>query len=209
MEVAHIDVFRRDPERFWNFYGRASGCSPTSSRTAPTARSRELEARGMLDAVITQNIDRLHRTAGSKQRDRGARHDRDQLLPGSAETLLRARGGRGAVRRDGRRALSQCGGASSPTSCCSARCCPRQAMHEAHRAVRQRRPAAVRRLVARGVSGRRAAERHARAPAARSRSSPRARLPTTPTRRCGSTATWSRSWRRCCACCEPDRFRRA
>ena len=21
MEVAHIDVFRRDPERFWHFYG--------------------------------------------------------------------------------------------------------------------------------------------------------------------------------------------
>jgi NAD-dependent SIR2 family protein deacetylase len=29
MEVAHIDVFRRDPARFWHFYRRSSTSSPT------------------------------------------------------------------------------------------------------------------------------------------------------------------------------------
>ena len=39
MEVAHIDVFRRDPERFWYFYGqRFAIAATTSSPTARTAR---------------------------------------------------------------------------------------------------------------------------------------------------------------------------
>ena len=54
-----------------------------------------------------------------------------------------------------------------------------------------RRPAALRRLLARGLPGRRAARADARRGRARSRSSPRARRPTTAPPRCGSTAT---SW---------------
>jgi NAD-dependent deacetylase len=65
MEVAHIDVFRREPERFWNYYrprfGMLSDKQPNPAHEALAA----LEGRGMLDAVITQNIDRLHRKAGS------------------------------------------------------------------------------------------------------------------------------------------------
>ena len=38
MEVAHIDVFRADPQRFWHFYGSASRRSRTSGPTAPTKR---------------------------------------------------------------------------------------------------------------------------------------------------------------------------
>src|SRR5437764_2190763 len=39
MEVAHIDVFRRDPERFWHFYGHRFQALETRSPTARTARS--------------------------------------------------------------------------------------------------------------------------------------------------------------------------
>jgi NAD-dependent deacetylase len=67
MEVAHIDVFRRDPERFWLFYGARfqtlEGKHPNPAHLALAA----LERAGMLDAVITQNIDRLHARAGSKR----------------------------------------------------------------------------------------------------------------------------------------------
>ena len=67
MEVAHIDVFRRDPRRFWSFYrprfGMLSGKRPNPAHAALA----ELESRGLLDAVITQNIDRLHRKAGSRR----------------------------------------------------------------------------------------------------------------------------------------------
>jgi NAD-dependent deacetylase len=65
MEVAHIDVFRREPERFWAFYGQRFA---TLSDKQPNPAHRalvELERRGALDAVITQNIDGLHREAGT------------------------------------------------------------------------------------------------------------------------------------------------
>ena len=68
MEVAHIDVFRRDPERFWHFYGAA--LRTTLRRQGAQRRARalaELERRGLLDAVITQNIDGLHRAAGTRE----------------------------------------------------------------------------------------------------------------------------------------------
>jgi NAD-dependent deacetylase len=66
MEVAHIDVFRRDPERFWHFYGNRfqtlEGKEPNGAHRALAA----LEHAGLVDAVVTQNIDRLHAKAGSR-----------------------------------------------------------------------------------------------------------------------------------------------
>ena len=65
MEVAHIDAWRADPERFWHFYGNRfqtlEGKEPNGAHRALV----ELERRGLLDAVITQNIDMLHRKAGT------------------------------------------------------------------------------------------------------------------------------------------------
>jgi NAD-dependent deacetylase len=67
MEVAHIDAWRADPERFWHFYGdrfaALDGKEPNGAHRALV----ELERRGALDAVITQNIDRLHRRAGTRE----------------------------------------------------------------------------------------------------------------------------------------------
>ncbi len=66
MKVAHIDVFRRDPERFWHFYGdRFQTLEDKEPNGAHRALAR-LESAGLLDAVITQNIDRLHAKAGSR-----------------------------------------------------------------------------------------------------------------------------------------------
>ena len=66
MEVAHIDAFHRDPERFWSFYSvRFQSLADKLPNAAHNALSR-LESAGLLDAVITQNIDRLHRKAGSR-----------------------------------------------------------------------------------------------------------------------------------------------
>lgn len=65
MEVAHIDVWHRDPERFWRFYGDRF---QTLRDKRPNGAHRalvELERRGVLRAVVTQNIDMLHRRAGS------------------------------------------------------------------------------------------------------------------------------------------------
>lgn len=67
MEVAHIDAFRRDPVRFWDFYRpRFHMLSDKKPNPAHLALA-ELERQGRLEAVITQNIDRLHRAAGSQR----------------------------------------------------------------------------------------------------------------------------------------------
>ena len=67
MEVAHIDAWRADPQRFWKFYGHRfqtlEGKQPNAAHRALV----ELERRGRLDAVITQNIDMLHRKAGTRE----------------------------------------------------------------------------------------------------------------------------------------------
>lgn len=66
MEVAHIDVFERDPARFWSYY-RPRFQSLGDKRPNPAHEAlAELERRGLIAGVITQNIDRLHSAAGSQ-----------------------------------------------------------------------------------------------------------------------------------------------
>lgn len=67
MEVAHIDVFERDPRRFWHFYGDRFQSLRDKQPNGAHRALAELEARGLLDAVVTQNIDRLHRVAGTRE----------------------------------------------------------------------------------------------------------------------------------------------
>ena len=67
MEVAHIDAFRSDPARFWGFYRpRLHGLGGVEPNPAHEALA-ELERRGLLEGVITQNIDMLHTKAGSER----------------------------------------------------------------------------------------------------------------------------------------------
>jgi NAD-dependent deacetylase len=67
MEVAHIDVFRRDPERFWHFYGDRFQSLNSKRPNAAHEALVTLERAGLLEAVITQNIDQLHARAGTEQ----------------------------------------------------------------------------------------------------------------------------------------------
>jgi NAD-dependent deacetylase len=67
MEVAHIDVFRRDPGRFWRFYGTRFQTLEDKVPNGAHLALAELERRGLVDAVVTQNIDRLHRRAGTSE----------------------------------------------------------------------------------------------------------------------------------------------
>jgi len=67
MEVAHIDAWRRDPDRFWNFYSQRFVSLIDKRPNEAHLALAELERRGLVRAVITQNIDRLHRLAGSER----------------------------------------------------------------------------------------------------------------------------------------------
>lgn len=67
MEVAHIDAWRADPARFWRFYGERFQALEDKRPNGAHVVLVELERRGMLDAVVTQNIDMLHRKAGTDE----------------------------------------------------------------------------------------------------------------------------------------------
>ncbi len=67
MEVAHIDVFERDPARFWSYYRPRFQSLGDKRPNAGHEALAELERRGLIEGVITQNIDRLHRAAGSEE----------------------------------------------------------------------------------------------------------------------------------------------
>jgi NAD-dependent deacetylase len=65
MEVAHIDAFRSDPVRFWSFYGERFASLHDKTPNDAHRVLAAMERAGLLEAVITQNIDMLHRRAGS------------------------------------------------------------------------------------------------------------------------------------------------
>lgn len=67
LKVASIDGFLRDPVGFYEFWKwRFSRLSQAQPNITHSLLAR-LESRGRLKAVITQNIDNLHRKAGSQR----------------------------------------------------------------------------------------------------------------------------------------------
>ena len=65
MEYAQIDAFHRDPEKVW-FMLREMGEVILKAEPSPAHRALgALERAGLLDAVITQNVDGLHQMAGN------------------------------------------------------------------------------------------------------------------------------------------------
>jgi NAD-dependent deacetylase len=66
MEYATIEAFRRDPVKVWEFYALRfevlTGAEPNAGHRALA----ELERRGLVRSVVTQNIDGLHQRGGSR-----------------------------------------------------------------------------------------------------------------------------------------------
>jgi NAD-dependent deacetylase len=67
MEVAHIDVFEEDPERFWGFYAERFAALEDKRPNYVHRALVTLESAGLLDGVITQNVDMLHARAGTRE----------------------------------------------------------------------------------------------------------------------------------------------
>jgi len=65
MKVATIDAFHSDTKRFWEFYRPRFEMLADKEPNPAHYALAELEHRGRLEAVITQNIDRLHGVAGT------------------------------------------------------------------------------------------------------------------------------------------------
>ena len=66
MEYATIDAFLEDPAKVWDFYGKRLAMLDEAQPNDGHRALAELEDRGWVRAVITQNIDRLHEQAGSR-----------------------------------------------------------------------------------------------------------------------------------------------
>jgi NAD-dependent deacetylase len=67
LEYGSIEAFRRDPLKVWSFYKpRVAMLTEAEPNAAHTALA-ELEQLGFVEAVVTQNIDLLHRRAGSRE----------------------------------------------------------------------------------------------------------------------------------------------
>lgn len=67
LEYASLSAFRRDPERVWSFYRLRVELLAAAEPNRVHHALAELERRGLVEAVVTQNIDCLHERAGSQE----------------------------------------------------------------------------------------------------------------------------------------------
>ncbi len=66
-EVASLDGFRRNPVRVWEFYARRLAVLADAAPNEGHLALARLEHIGLLESVITQNVDGLHQCAGSRE----------------------------------------------------------------------------------------------------------------------------------------------
>ena len=66
MEYASIDAFRSDPVKVWGHYGPRLEMLLAAEPNDGHLALAELEERGVVRAIVTQNIDMLHTRAGSR-----------------------------------------------------------------------------------------------------------------------------------------------
>ena len=155
MEVAHISSWRRDPRRFWAFYGTRFA---TLEGKQPNGAHRALAQLGI--PVITQNIDGLHAAAGSQDviEVHGSIASASCLSCGAgyplAETRARLEAAEDGVPR------CDCGRPLKPDVVLFGELLDEAAMNRASALAAAADPDALHRLLARGLAGRRAAGDH-------------------------------------------------
>ncbi len=66
-EYAHIRAFRANPAKVWTMLREMEGLISRARPNPAHLALAELEARGMLLGIITQNVDNLHQAAGNKR----------------------------------------------------------------------------------------------------------------------------------------------
>ena len=65
MEYASLRAFHADPEKVWSFYAKRIEMLTAAEPNDAHRALAELERRGFVQAIVTQNIDLLHTRAGS------------------------------------------------------------------------------------------------------------------------------------------------
>ena len=67
LEYATLGAFRRDPAKVWRFYAPRFAMLTEAEPNRAHLALAELERRGLVGAIVTQNIDLLHERAGSQE----------------------------------------------------------------------------------------------------------------------------------------------
>jgi NAD-dependent deacetylase len=67
LEVATLTAFLQRPDTFYDFYRKRLSALAQAAPNPGHRALAQLEAAGMLEAVITQNVDGLHQAAGSRR----------------------------------------------------------------------------------------------------------------------------------------------
>jgi NAD-dependent deacetylase len=67
LEVASLSAFRESPERVWELYRWRLRILTEAEPNRAHRALAELERRGLVEAVVTQNVDMLHTRAGSRE----------------------------------------------------------------------------------------------------------------------------------------------
>ncbi|MEX0816950.1 MAG: NAD-dependent deacylase [Gaiellales bacterium] len=67
LEYATLGAFRSDPDKVWRFYAPRFAMLTEAEPNRGHLALAELERRGLVRAVVTQNIDLLHERAGSRE----------------------------------------------------------------------------------------------------------------------------------------------
>lgn len=135
VEVATLTAFRRTPERFYDFYrtrlAMLAGAKPNAGHRALA----DLEAKRMIEVVVTQNIDGLHQEAGSRRVIELHGNLREAACPdcGWVGPITRVTE---ALARERLPVCERCGGRVKPNVVLFEELLPLDAYHEAERACR-------------------------------------------------------------------------
>ena len=192
MKVAHIDAFHRDTAGFWEYYRPRFEGLGDKRPTPRTRRSPSSSAAACWRAWSPRTSTGCTAPPARRTSSRSTARSPPPAAPAAARPMSSSRSS-ALFEDDGVATCGGCMGKVKPDVVLFGEHLPVEAMAEAPGLCAGRRPAALRRVLARGLPGRRAARADARQRRRSLRSSPRARPRTTPTRRCASTATSSTS----------------
>jgi NAD-dependent deacetylase len=114
LEYATLGAFRRDPAKVWRFYAPRFSMLTEAEPNAAHFALAELERRGFLRAVITQNVDLLHERGGSRDVVEVHGSIRTSSCPGCGARYTLADVGPLIEAGDGSPACLACGGILKP-----------------------------------------------------------------------------------------------
>jgi len=155
-EVGHLDALRRDPTRVWEFYARRLGVVGRAEPNEGHLAIAQLEERGWIGAVVTQNVDGLHARAGSRDvvEVHGSLREAECIHCGVRVPMA------DALTQLPLPACPECGEVLKPGVVMFGELLPAEAIERAQRLAAEARLLLVGRVLARGASHRCPARRH-------------------------------------------------